>query len=299
MYAKHSSDQQCAKFSVAVLCCIFLFEWSVYLFVCMPAPGPAICFNLFFFLGLWSYLRVALTDPGTKNSPQWQEWEAERQSGNIAALGSEPSNEEATDIRYRGWKPGELSKCLICDHMRPERTHHCKHCNVCVLRMDHHCPWVGNCIGFRNHKYFILTAWWNFLACCVLLLTMNKPNAFEATTIAISISIPHTSSSCVPLIAVVLTLTLMIVTGAMVATTFCMAMTNTTSVEQEYRGNNPYRHNSRLDNLRQIFGPLDLWILMPVEAENKHNGTVFETPAIMGTTPGGNVSDGTKGYGTV
>eukprot|EP00913_Durusdinium_trenchii_P016558 g15563.t1 len=40
--------------------------------------------------------------------------------------------------------------CVICGHLRQERCKHCRHCARCVRRFDHHCPWLGNCIGEQN-----------------------------------------------------------------------------------------------------------------------------------------------------
>ncbi len=38
---------------------------------------------------------------------------------------------------------------------RPPRAHHCRICQRCIRKMDHHCPWINNCVGEWNQKYFI------------------------------------------------------------------------------------------------------------------------------------------------
>lgn len=55
--------------------------------------------------------------------------------------------------------PGTFARtwtCTYCNVEQPPRAKHCHDCDKCVLQFDHHCVWLGTCIGQGNHCRF----WW-------------------------------------------------------------------------------------------------------------------------------------------
>lgn len=46
--------------------------------------------------------------------------------------------------------------CVSCMVRKPIRSKHCKICQRCVGKHDHHCPWIYNCVGVDNHRQFLL-----------------------------------------------------------------------------------------------------------------------------------------------
>ncbi|KIY43777.1 zf-DHHC-domain-containing protein [Fistulina hepatica ATCC 64428] len=78
--------------------------------------------------------------------------------------------------------------CNKCWAPKPDRTHHCSMCGRCVLKMDHHCPWIGaRCIGHRTYPAFLhfltcvtlLAAYITIICIFVLIAAFNEPTVID------------------------------------------------------------------------------------------------------------------------
>lgn len=116
-----------------------VIRWIVLqtMFDSLWGPFNAVVFNTIVFLLLMSHIRAVFSDPGVVPLPQ-----------NRVDFSDIHSAEAGCD--HVDW-----TVCTRCEMYRPPRAHHCRICKRCIRRMDHHCPWINNCVGERNQKYFM------------------------------------------------------------------------------------------------------------------------------------------------
>jgi len=117
---------------------------TFWLFVC-PSLSPIVVVGaaLLYAMTIGFMVLTATTDPGIlPRNPNVDDAEA---AANAQSMRSTEINGVTVQLKW----------CHTCRIWRPPRASHCSECNVCVERFDHHCPWMGQCIGRRNYRYFI------------------------------------------------------------------------------------------------------------------------------------------------
>ena len=55
--------------------------------------------------------------------------------------------------------------CTTCLADKTKATMHCSRCNICVVSLDHHCPFVDNCVGRGNRRVFVFFTFFASFGC--------------------------------------------------------------------------------------------------------------------------------------
>ncbi|KNC52739.1 palmitoyltransferase pfa3 [Thecamonas trahens ATCC 50062] len=233
-------------------------------------------------LALNAYVRAATLPPGPV--PPALAVAAEKSRGSLRhdkPVAGTAAAEEAIEY-FHDWDGSydevgpDTEFCGPCGKYKPPRAHHCKRCRACVLRMDHHCPWLGTCVGHGNYKAFLLTclyffitsaynciSLWTFLGSCIGSLGAYN----EAYPLEMAAVMGHTALSIFTVCFAAL------LTGSHLH----LAASNATTIEAKARmGERP----GRLRRLRRRFPHLT-----PPRFHRYDHGVVGNLREVLGPSP--------------
>lgn len=245
-------------------------------------------FHLLLGMILWCYFMVVFTDPGPVPDnwkPSVEEEGQQEQhleeagmplSSYVASESVSTSSLDGHERRPAGGSGGRY--CVRCGNGKPPRCHHCSVCQRCVLKMDHHCIWVVNCVGARNYKFFLL-----FLLYTLVETTMNALVLVPGVIKLFRGARGHSSSPgnlAITFLAFLLNLAFALSLLCFVVMHISLLSTNTTSIEvYEKRKDVRWKYDlGWKKNFEQVFGTKKaLWLLPLFSREDLEN-----TPALRG-----------------
>ncbi|XP_034454058.1 palmitoyltransferase ZDHHC9 isoform X2 [Hippoglossus hippoglossus] len=157
MMARQKGVFYLTLFLIIGTCSLFFAFECPYLALHLSPTIPVFAVVLFLFV-MAMLLRTSFSDPGVlpralPEEATFIEMEIEAANGNVPQGQRPPPRIRNVQINNQIVK---LKYCYTCKIFRPPRASHCSICDNCVDRFDHHCPWVGNCVGKRNYRYFYL-----------------------------------------------------------------------------------------------------------------------------------------------
>lgn len=157
MMARQKGVFYLTLFLIIGTCSLFFAFECPYLAIHLSPAIPVFAVLLFLFV-IAMLLRTSFSDPGVlpralPEEATFIEMEIEAANGNVPAGQRPPPRIRNVQINNQIVK---LKYCYTCKIFRPPRASHCSICDNCVDRFDHHCPWVGNCVGKRNYRYFYM-----------------------------------------------------------------------------------------------------------------------------------------------
>ncbi|KAK4267778.1 hypothetical protein QN277_024514 [Acacia crassicarpa] len=223
------------------------------------AMAVLILFHCLLVMLLWSYFAAVLTDPGCV-PPNWRPAVDEERGEADPLNGSEFSNVQSDPSNQ------QVRVCRKCNQLKPPRCHHCSVCGRCVLKMDHHCVWVVNCVGALNYKHFLLFLFYTFLETTVVTVSL-LPNFVSFFSDA---EIPGTPSTlATTFLAFVLNLAFALSVFGFLVMHISLVAANTTTIEAYEKKTTPkWRYDlGRRKNFEQVFGMDKQYWLIPAYSE--------------------------------